>query len=276
MVSETLLLTLIAPGSDRQGYFACCWRYRELLWFFARRDLVVRYRQAFLGIAWVLLKPALATGVFTIVFGKVAGLTGLGLPYPLVVLSGMLAWNYAATCVMEGSHVMVNNPALITKIWFPRLLLPLAGMLLNLVDLAVGLGFLALVMLWYGVAPAWTAPLALLPLLVLGMAALGASLWLGALMVRFRDVRAVVPVLITYGFLFSPVAFSAHAAPPAWRSWLWANPLAAPVEAFRACLLGSPFPPTWACVWSVVMAITVLFTGYRFFRHWERIFADVL
>jgi lipopolysaccharide transport system permease protein len=277
------LLTVIVPDGDGSGYLAEAWSRRRLLWFFARRDLVVRYRQTVLGILWVLLRPALATGVFTIVFGKVAGLagktldgSGAVLPYPVIVLTGMLGWNYFANCMGEGSHVLVNNPSLITKIWFPRLLLPLASLVLNLVDLAVGLVFLALVMAWYGVMPAWSAPLAVLPLAVLAGFALGCALWTGALMVRFRDVRAIVPVLLTYGFLFAPVAFTAHAAPESWQAWLWANPMAAAVESFRACLIGTPMPPLWACCWSAGCSIVLLATGYRFFRHWERVFADVL
>lgn len=272
-----LPVAVIRADAHGASYLREAWSRRRLLWFFARRDLVVRYRQTVLGVLWVLLKPALATGVFTIIFGKVANLERVGgAPYPVLVLSGMLAWNWFASSLSEGSHILVNNPNLITKVWFPRVLLPLASLLLNLVDLAVGLLFLVVVLACYGKTPALTAPLAIIPLLAMGAFALGGALWAGALMVRFRDVRAVVPVVLTYAFLFSPVAFSGHAAPAFWQAWIWAVPLAAPIEAVRALLIGTPLPPLWACCWSAGCALAVLISGYFFFRHWEDVFADVL
>jgi lipopolysaccharide transport system permease protein len=258
-------------------YFFDCWSHRQLLWFFARRDLVARYRQTLLGVGWVLLRPVLAMGVFGFLFGTVAKLDSHGLPYPLLVLVGMLPWQFFASVLSEGAASVASNPALVTKVWFPRVLMPASGLLLNCVDLAVNLLFLAAVMAWYGILPPWQAVLAPLAFVLVGMTALGAALWMSALAVRYRDIRALVPVALQFGILATPVAWTVAALPNEWRWYAWLNPLAWPVEWLRWCLLpGTVMPGPKAMALAIAGACLILISGWWFFRRAESRFADVI
>jgi lipopolysaccharide transport system permease protein len=269
-------VTLLSPTAG-PGYLADCWRRRELLWFFARRDLVVRYRQTLLGVGWVLLRPALAMCLFGFLFGTVARLDSHGLPYPLLVLVGMLPWQYFASVLAEGAGSVANNPALVTKTYFPRLLMPASGLVLNTVDLGVNCLFLAGVMAWYRILPPWQVVFAPFSFLLMAMSALGAALWLSALTVRYRDFRALVPVILQFGILATPVAFTIAALPNDWRWWAWLNPLAGPVEWLRWCILpGTVMPGPRAMALSVAGATVLLISGYWFFRRVEARFADVI
>jgi len=270
-------VTVIRSVGASENPLSACWRHRDLLWFFARRDLVVRYRQTLLGVGWVLLRPLLAMGVFGFLFGTVAKLDSHGLPYPLIVLVGMLPWQFFASVLSEGANSVAGNPALVTKIYFPRLLMPASGLVLNTVDLGVNCLFLAGVMVWYGIAPPWQVVFAPLALVLMAMAALGAALWLSALTVRYRDFRALVPVLLQFGILTTPVAFTVAALPGEWRWWAWLNPLAWPVEWLRWCVLpGTVMPGPKAMLLSVAGCSLLLFSGYWFFRRAEARFADVI
>lgn len=272
-----LPISIITPSGSAGSYLADCWRRRELLWFFARRDLVVRYRQTLLGVAWVLLRPVLAMGVFGFLFGTVAKLDSHGLPYPLLVLVGMLPWQFFASVLSEGAGSVANNPSLVTKVWFPRLLMPASSLVLNAVDLAVNLAFLAAVMAWYGIVPSWHLVFAPLSFLLMAMCALGAALWLAALAVRYRDFRAFVPIILQFGILVTPVAFAVAALPNEWRWWAWLNPLAGPVEWLRWCVLpGTVMPGPKAMALSAAGALLLLISGYAFFRRAEARFADVI
>lgn len=267
----------ICDTNRQADYLGECWRHRDLLWFFARRDLVVRYRQTALGIGWVLLRPVLAMGVFGFLFGTVARLDSHGLPYPLLVLVGMLPWQFFASVMSDGAASVANNPSLVTKVWFPRLLMPSSGLLLSAVDLVVNLLFLALVMAWYGIAPPWQVALAPVGLLLLASSALGAALWLSALAVRYRDIRALVPVILQFGILATPVAWTVSALPGEWRWYAWLNPLAGPVEWLRWCLLpGMVMPGPKAMALATAGALGLLLSGYWFFRRAESRFADVI
>ena len=271
------MITIIRPDSRAGDYLAECWRKRLVLRFFIRRDLVVRYRQTALGVGWVLIKPLLAMAIFTVVFNRIAGLPSGGVPYPLLVLTGMLPWQFLASVTGEAANSIVNNPSLVTKVYFPRLLMPASALVLNAVDLGVGLLFLVAVMTWYGVAPAPTAPLAFIPLLAVAAASFGLGLLLAALMVRYRDVRNIIPVALQFGLLASPVAFSAMAAPEPWRTLIWLNPLAGPLESLRWCLLpGYPQPPLASVIAGHAGCVLLLVVGYLLFRRWEHRFADVL
>ena len=271
-----LPITVVSTAQGRH-YLRDCWERRDLLWFFARRDLVVRYRQTLLGVAWVLLRPVLAMGIFGFLFGVVAKMESHGVPYPLLVLTGMLPWQYFVSVLAEGAGSVVNNPALVTKVYFPRLLMPASGLILNTVDLGVNLAFLGGVMLWYGILPPWQVVLAPLSFVLMAMAALGAALWLAALTVRYRDFRALVPIALQFGILATPVAFTVAALPQEWRWWIWLNPLAGPVEWLRWCLLpGMVMPGPKAMGLSIASACLLLVSGYHFFRRSESRFADVI
>jgi lipopolysaccharide transport system permease protein len=268
---------VIGPRLGKSDYFRACWRQRTLLWYFARRDLVVRYRQTLLGVAWVLLRPALGMGVLGFLFGTLGNLPSHGLPYPLIVLVGMMGWQFVASVVGEGTGSIANSPSLITKVYFPRLLMPAAGLLLNGVDFAVLVIFVFVAMACYGVFPPTQAVLAPLAFPGLVATALGLACWTSALAVRFRDLRALVPVGLQYGLLVSPVAYLSSSLPAAWAWTAWVNPVSASIEWLRWCLLpGIPFPETGLLTTSSAVALVLLWSGLRYFRHAESRFADVL
>lgn len=267
----------IDAHSAARNYLARCWRQRGLLWFFARRDLVVRYRQTLLGVAWVLLRPVLGMGVLGFLFGTVAGLPAAGLPYPLVVLVGMMAWQYFSAVLNEGTGCIANNPSLVTKVSFPRLLMPAASLVLNLVDMAVIFLLVLGLMAWHHVIPPPQILLLPVGVVMLATGAMGTACFASALAVRYRDMRSLVPVAVQYGMLLSPVAYLTDRLPDPWHWLVWMNPLTGPIEWFRWCLLpGLPMPPLAMLQISGAMSVTLLVGGYRYFRRSEGRFADVI
>ncbi len=267
-------LRISAAGADAP-YLTECWRFRTVVWFLARRDVVIRYRMTAIGLAWVWLKPLLAAAVFTLVFSRIAHMPSGGMPYPLLVLIGMVPWQYFASVVHESSISLANNPQLITKIWLPRILLPLATMVSNAVDLPVNAALVAIAMAYYRVLPSWhalAAPLALLPVI---MMAAGCGLWSSALMVKYRDFRNIIPMALQFGLICSPAAFSLGAAPSGWADWLWLNPLAAPIEWLRWCVFPALHHPSAAhSALSLALCAGIMASGYGYFRRNEGRFAD--
>jgi lipopolysaccharide transport system permease protein len=251
------------------------WRFRELVYFLALRDVKVRYKQTALGVAWVLLQPLLAMGIFSIVFGS-RGLTTGGVPYPLFVISGLVPWFYFANATSGASGSVVGNTQLISKVYFPRLAIPLAAVLANLVDLGIGLVLMLALLLAFGVG--WTLQLLAIPFLVvlLVLTALGVSVWLSALDVQYRDVRYAVPFFIQVWLFATPVIYSGADVPERWRPILLLNPMTGIIEAFRWSLLGSSEPPLAALGASMLIVAVVLSTGLLYFRRMERTFADVI
>ncbi|GAC1313612.1 MAG: ABC transporter permease [Chloroflexota bacterium] len=251
------------------------WRFRELVYFLALRDIKVRYKQTALGVAWVVLQPLLAMGIFSIVFGA-RGLTTDGVPYPLFVLSGLVPWFYFANATSGASGSIVGNTQLISKVYFPRLAIPLAAVLGNLVDFAIGL--VLAVMLGVVLGGTLGPQLVALPVLVLivVLTALGVSVWLSALDVQYRDVRYAVPFLIQVWLFATPVIYGAGDVPPAWRPILALNPMTGVIAAFRWSLLGQGDPPLAALGTSVALVVVLLLTGLLYFRRMERTFADVI
>lgn len=251
------------------------WRFRELIGFFALRDLRVRYKQAALGGLWVVLVPLVTVGAFTVAFDRLADVPSDGLPYPVFALSGLLAWTYVSSCVAQGSEVLVRTPSLISKTYFPRLVAPLASLLPPLVDLAVGLVVLAVLCVSYGVAPG--PALLLLPLWagLLVLTALGPVLLLSAVNVRFRDVRHLVgPALQAWLFL-SPVAYSASSLSGPGRLLYGLNPAVAVLETGRWVLVGGR-PPGAAAAFSVLVVLLLVVLGGVVFARSSRTFADVI
>lgn len=252
------------------------WRYRELVLFLTWRDLSVRYKQTALGVAWAVLQPFLTMLVFSLFFGRLAGVASDGLPYPLFTYCALLPWQLFAYALTESSQSLIANERLITKIYFPRLIIPLAATLAGLVDFAIAFILLVVLMLFYGVTP--TAAIVALPVFV-GLAlvaALGVGLWLSALNVRYRDVRYTLPFLTQFLFFLTPIAYPSSLVPPAWRAWYGLNPMAGVVEGFRWSLLGAGTTP-WALVGvSAITAFGLLLSGLIYFRRMERTFADTL
>ncbi len=251
------------------------WSYRELLYFMVWRDVKVRYRHTLLGIAWAVLQPLLTMIVFTIIFGRLAGMPSDGQPYALFALAALAPWTYFVTAVSAGANALVGSEHLISKVYFPRVLIPAGAILTPLVDLAVTLVLLAAGLAWYGVVPG--PAVLLLPLFILlgVVTALAVSLWLSALNVRYRDVRFVVPFLLQFGMFASPVIYPASAVPAAWRFVYGLNPLATVVEGVRWTVLGTELPVAMA-VASTLAASIALAGGLVYFRRMEGTFADAL
>ncbi len=266
----------IEAGRASRRYWQDLWTYRELLGFLAWRDLSVRYKQTALGVAWAVIRPAFTMLVF-IAFRKLAALPPSGVPDAILVLSAVLPWQLFSTAFSEVSGCLVGNANLISKVYFPRFLVPLAAMATSVIDFMVTLAMLALVMAWFGYAP--TDKVVMLPLFVVLAAclALGAGVFFAALNVQFRDFRYVVPFVVQAGLFVSPVAFTLGDVPEAWR-WLVAlNPVTGIIEGFRWCLLGAnaPFYPL-ATLTSVAITLAMFALGVWYFRRTERGFADVI
>ena len=251
------------------------WRFRELVYFLALRDIKVRYKQTALGVAWVLLQPLLAMGIFSIVFGQ-RGLAANGVPYPLFVVSGLVPWFYFSNATSGASGSIVGNTQLISKVYFPRLAIPLAAVLANLVDLSIGLLLELVLLAVFGVGYGWQ--LLALPVLVMliVLTALGVSVWLSALDVQYRDVRYAVPFFVQVWLFATPVIYSSGDVPERWRPILALNPMTGVIEGFRWSLLGVGDPPLAALLGSILIVAVLLTTGLLYFRRMERTFADVI
>ena len=250
------------------------WTYRELLYFLVWRDVKIRYKQTAIGAAWVLLQPLLTAAIFTVVFGRYADLPSEGVPYALMVYTGLLPWFLFANALTFSTRSIVENQALVTKVYVPRLFLPLVAVLAGLVDFLVGGVFLVVLMAWYGIVP--PVQVLTLPLLVLFLVAtaVAVTLWLSALNVRYRDVQYTVPFLTMAWLFATPVAYSAELFPEDVRTWIGLNPIAGVVEAFRWALLGTE--ASASILLSVGVVVVLLVGGLEYFRRVERSFADVV
>ena len=267
--------TVITPEGTGSTW-ADVWAYREVLYFIVWRDLRVRYRQMALGAAGAILQPFSTMVLFSLVFGLLAGVPSDGAPYPVFSYAGLLPWTYFAAAVAQGAGSLVGSQGLLAKVYFPRLIVPLAAILVPLVDAAVSTVMLAVLMAWYGIAPG-LAILTLPGFALLGIVfAAAASIWLSALNVKYRDVRFVVPLLIQFGLFASPVAYPSSLVPERWR-WFYAlNPMATVVDGFRWVLAGTPSPSAAEVVSSTTAVAVTLWLSLRYFRRMERVFADVL
>ena len=256
------------------------WEYRELLYFLVWRDVKVRYKQTALGVAWIVLQPVISTVVFTLLFGVLLNVPSGGVPYPVFALAGLVPWTYFAGSLTRSSTSLVGSSHLITKVYFPRLIIPLSGVLSGLVDFGVTFLVLMVLMVAYRVTPTWGV--VLLPaFLLLAMAtALGFGLWLAALNVRYRDVNYLVPFLVQIWMYLTPVVYGVTLIPEPYRWLLALNPMTAVVEGFRRALLGGAAPAsqtaTWVLALSLAIVALVLVSGLFYFRSTERTFADVI
>jgi lipopolysaccharide transport system permease protein len=252
------------------------WEYRELVAFLVWRDVKVRYKRAALGIAWAVLQPLMTMVIFTVVFGKLAGLPSEGVPYPLFTFAALIPWQLFSGAVSAASNSLVGSGALLSKVYFPRLIVPIASVAATLVDFAVGLGMLFALMIWYGHPP--PAAIVTLPLFVVLalITALGIGLWTSAMNVRYRDVQYLMPFAMQFVLLASPIAYSSSIVPGGTVRILYAmNPLVGIIQGFRWSLLGTPPPGTELFV-SAGAAIVLLGSGLFFFRRMESTFADVV
>jgi lipopolysaccharide transport system permease protein len=267
---------LLEPGRLQRNYWSDLWRYRELFAVLAWRDLTVRYKQTAIGVAWALIRPLMTVAIFTIVFGRVAKLPSDGhAPYALMVFAGMLPWTLISSVLGESAGSLVNNSNLIAKIYFPRLIVPGAKIVVTVTDMAVSLILLLLMMVWYNYLPGWR--MLFLPAFVLlaVLASFGPGLWLAAMNVKFRDFQYVVGFVVQFGLYVSPVGFSSSAIPEKWRLIYSLNPVVGVIDGFRWSLLGSDVPLyAPALLWSVVATLVMVWAGIAAFRRTERSFAD--
>jgi lipopolysaccharide transport system permease protein len=267
---------VIEPGRAHRNYWGDIWRYRELLYFLAWRDIAVRYKQTAIGVAWALIRPLLTMLVF-VGFRRMAGLSSAGPPQPLLVMAAVLPWQLFSSALSDASASVLTNGNLISKIYFPRLVAPAAAVAVSLVDFLVTLGLLVVLMAWYGAWPSWQV-LTLPFFILLAMAlSLGAGVILAALTVKYRDFRFITPFIVQFGLFVSPVAFKASEVPGALRWVVEANPLVGVIEGFRWALLGGSTPLNPVAVgYSAVAAAVLLWLGVGYFRRVERGFADII
>lgn len=265
-----------ANGIERQ-YWRDVWKYRELLYFLAWRDLLVRYKQTVAGVAWAVVKPLLTTIIFTVLFGRIAKLPSGGVEYPLLVMSGMLPWTFFSTAVSESGNSLVSNAGVISKVYFPRLIVPASSLVTTFADLTISAMILACLMTWYGHVPGPQVFLLPLFIVVAAAAALGAGLWLSALMVKYRDVRYIVPFAVQIGFFISPVGINAKVIPEKWQLLYSLNPMVGVINGFRWCILGGEQTIYWpGFLFSMLCIVLLIVFGLMYFRHTERGFADVI
>lgn len=256
--------------------FVSLWDYRELLYFLTWRDIKVRYKQTVLGAAWAILQPLATMAIFTIFFGRLAGMQSDGLPYPVFSFAALLVWMFFANGMSQAANSLVGNANLITKVYFPRLLVPLANVLSGLIDLGLGSIVLAGLMLWHGLTPSWRLLALPLPLALVLLTTFGAGVWLAALNVQFRDVRYVVPFLTQLWLFASPVVYPATLLDARWRMLYGLNPMAGAIEGWRWCVLGTEaVSPAMLCI-SLAVALALAASGMAYFRLMERTFADLV
>jgi lipopolysaccharide transport system permease protein len=268
---------VIEAGRTERHYWGDLWRYRELFGFLVWRDLLVRYKQTAIGLAWALLRPLLAIVVFTVVFGKLAGLPSEGVPYAILVCAGLLPWQFFASAFSEAGASLVGNAGIISKVYFPRLVIPASAVIVSLVDFGVSLVILAGLMIWYGYSPDWRIVTLPLFALIAFAAALGAGLWVGALNVRYRDFRFVIPFIVQFGLYISPVGFSSSIVPERWRLAYSLNPMVGVIDGFRWAVLGAEASLYWpGFLLSIVIVLLLLLSGVWYFRKTERSFADII
>jgi lipopolysaccharide transport system permease protein len=269
---------VIEPGRQELNYWRDLWRYRELFYVLAWRDVAVRYKQTVIGVAWAVIRPLLTTVVFAFVFGRIAKLPSEGsAPYPLMVFAGMLPWTFFSSGLTDASNSLIGNANLISKVYFPRLIVPTAAVVVAFIDFLISFVLLLGMMVWYGFLPSWQ--IAFLPAFILfaAIASVGPALWITALNVKYRDFRLVIPFIVQLGLYVSPVGFSSHIVPAKWQLLYALNPMVAVIDGFRWSLLGGQsdlYMP--GLVVSGAIAAFFLWFGIRRFRKTEASFADLI
>ena len=269
---------ILEPGRTEKNYWRDLWRYRELFQVLAWRDVSVRYKQTVIGVAWAILRPFLTMVIFTVIFSRLAKLPSEGkAPYALMVFVGMLPWTFFSTALSDASNSLIGNANLISKVYFPRLIIPTATVIVGFVDLLISFGILAAMMIWYRFQPSWQ--IFLLPIFVLlaFLASLGPGLWITALNVKYRDFRYVIPFILQFGLYVSPVGFSSTVVPEKWRLLYSLNPLVGVIDGFRWCVLGGDtqlYMPGF--LMSLCVVALFVWLGVAYFRRTEQSFADMI
>lgn len=268
---------LIKAGQTERHYWKDLWRYRELFFFLAWRDILVRYKQTAIGIAWALLRPFLTMVVFTLVFSKLAKLPSDGVPYPIMVFAALLPWQFFSNAFTEAGNSLISNANMISKVYFPRLVIPASAVIVSFVDFLLSGIILVGLMLWYGFYPDWRILTLPLFIFIAFAAAMGAGLWIAALNVKYRDFRYIIPFVVQLGLYVSPVGFSSTIVPEQWRLLYAINPMVGVIDGFRWAILGGNTPLYWdGFILSSSLVLLLLITGIFYFRKTERRFADLI
>jgi lipopolysaccharide transport system permease protein len=271
-------ILIIEPGRVEQNYWRDLWRYRELFIILAWRDVSVRYKQTVIGVAWAILRPLLTMIVFTVIFGRLAGLPSDGTaPYALMVFAGMLPWTLFSTALGEASNSLIGNERLISKVYFPRMIVPTAAVVTAFVDFLISFVILIAMMVFYHFVPTWNILLLPFFILLALLASLGPGLWITALNVKYRDFRYIIPFIVQFGLYVSPVGFSSNVVPDEWRLLYSLNPVVGVIDGFRWCILGGESPIYWpGFALSLVIVAFFLWLGISQFRKMEKTFADLI
>jgi lipopolysaccharide transport system permease protein len=272
----------IEPGRAERNYWKDLWRYRELFYILSWRDLKVRYKQTIIGVVWSVLRPLLTMMIFTFVFGQIAKFEAPpGVKYPVLVFAGLLPWQFFAAGLTEASNSLIGNERLISKVYFPRMIIPAASVITSLVDFLISLGLMFVLLIWFSVVP--SVNLIFLPLFIIMafFASFGVGLWLTALNVKYRDFKHVVPFVVQLGLYISPVGFLSNEAskmiPEKFRLLYYLNPMAGVIDGFRWCFFGDKTPLNWnGMLISLAVIIFFLLIGIRTFRKMEKSFADLI
>ena len=271
-------ITILEPGRAEKNYWSDLWRYRELFLILAWRDVAVRYKQTIMGIAWAIVRPFLTMVVFTVVFGRLAKLPSEGhAPYALMVFAAMLPWTLFSTSLIEASNSLIGNANLISKVYFPRLIIPTATLVTAFIDFLISFVILTGMMVYYKFVPGWH--ILLLPFFVILalFVSLGPGLWITALNVKYRDFRHIIPFLVQFGLYVSPVGFSSSIVPEKWRFFYSLNPMVGVIDGFRWCILGGTSEIYWpGFLLSFIIMALFLWLGIYQFRKTEKTFADLI
>jgi len=268
---------IIEAGRTERHYWLDLYRYRELFYFLAWRDLLIRYKQTIVGVAWSVIRPFLTMLILTVVFGKFGKMPSGGVPYPLLVFCGMLPWQFFSTSLSESGNSLVSNSNLISKIYFPRLIVPVSSVVTSFVDFLISACFMIVLMAWYHFCPPVNCLILPVFVLMAFCASLGVGLWTAALMVKYRDFKFIVPFVVQCGLYISPVGFYSSVVPERWRLIYSFNPIVGVIDGFRWCILGGEhrlYLPGFAT--SLVTIVLLICSGIWYFRKTEKTFADII
>lgn len=276
MASNDFSLTIKA-GRAEKHYWKDLWRYRELFYFLAWRDILVRYKQTSLGIAWAVLRPFLTMLVFVFVFGKVGKFPSGDVPYPILVFAALLPWQFFSNAFSEASNSMIGNASMISKVYFPRLIIPTSTIIVCFVDFLISAVILVGLMVWYRFVPDWRIITLPLFTFVAFAASMGAGLWVAALNVKYRDFKYIVPFVVQFGLYVSPVGYSSSVIPEQFRFLYSLNPMVGVIDGFRWAILGGEAQIFWpGFMLSMILVVLMLVTGIMYFRKTEKTFADII
>ena len=276
-MSTSQSVLILEAGRAERHYWRDLWRYRELFFFLAWRDILVRYKQTVIGIVWALGRPLITMMVFTLVFSKLAKLPSEGVPYPILVFAALLPWQFFSSAFSGAGDSLISNAGMISKVYFPRLVIPTSAVIVSFVDFLISGIILVGLMVWYGFAPNLRMLTLPLFIFVAFAAAMGAGLWIAALNVKYRDFRIIVPFVVQFGLYVSPVGFSSSIVPEQWRLLYSLNPMVGVIDGFRWAILGGNTQLYWpGFLLSLFLVVVILVTGIVYFRKTEKTFADVI